>query len=192
MKSRLLMAVGLAGTIFAVQAQAQASAWVIDPAHSSVNFEIRNLGVSHVHGSFGNVRGTVMLDDKDITKSSVVATIDTTTVSTGVASRDTHLRAADFFDVEKNPAMAFKSTAVVKAAGKMQLIGDLTINGVTRSVTLELDGPTPPQASQGKMVSGFSASGKISRKEFNFGQKYTPPVMGDDVKFTVNVEIDKK
>ena len=112
MKSRLLMAVGLAGTIFAVQAQAQASAWMIDPEHSSVNFEIRNLGVSHVHGSFGNVRGTVMLDDKDITKSSVMATIDTTTVSTGVASRDTHLKAADFFDVEKNPAMAFKSTAV--------------------------------------------------------------------------------
>ena len=74
----------------------------------------------------------------------------------------------------------------------MQLIGDLTINGVTRSVTLELDGPTSPQTSQGKMVSGFSATGKISRKEFNFGQKYTPPVMGDDVKFTVNVEIDKK
>jgi polyisoprenoid-binding protein YceI len=191
MKSKLLLALTLAGTM--VSARAQTSTWTIDPAHSSVNFEILHMGVSHVHGAFGNVTGTVTLDDKDITKSSVAATIDTTTVSTGVAQRDTHLKSPDFFDVAKNPTVAFKSTAVTKVGGKLQLIGDLTINGVTKSVTLDLDGPTPPQTMQGKTISGFSASGKITRKEFDFGQKTSASALiGDDVKFTVDVEIDKK
>ena len=194
MKSKLLLALTLAGTMFSAHsnAQAQTSTWTIDPAHSSVNFEIIHLAVSHVHGAFGNVSGTVTLNDKDITKSSVTATIDTTTVSTGVAARDTHLKSPDFFDIEKNPAMMFKSTAVTKAGGKLQLIGDLTISGVTKSVTLDLDGPVPPQTNQGKTISAFSASGKISRKDFNFGPKFGPAVVGDDVKFTVDVEIDKK
>src|ERR1700722_6831636 len=105
MKNRLLLALTLAATTLSAHAYAQISTWAIDPAHSSVNFEIIHLGVSHVHGAFGNVKGTVTLNDKDITKSSVTATIDTTTVSTGVTARDTHLKSADFFDIEKNPAM---------------------------------------------------------------------------------------
>jgi polyisoprenoid-binding protein YceI len=192
MKRRLLLALTLAGTMVSAHAYAQTSTWAIDPAHSSVNFEILHMGVSHVHGAFGNVTGTVTLNDKDITKSSVTATIDTTTVSTGVAARDTHLKSPDFFDIAKNPAIAFKSTSVTNAGGKLQLIGDLTINGVTKSVTLDLDGPTPPQTNKDKTISGFSASGKLSRKEYGFGPKYTSPALGDDVKFSVDVEIDKK
>jgi len=192
MKNKLLLALTLAGTMFSAGGYAQTSTWGIDPAHSSVNFEILHLGVSHVHGAFGNVKGTVTLNDKDITKSSVEATIDTTTVSTGVAQRDTHLKSPDFFDVEKNPTMTFKSTSLTSAGGKLQLVGDLTISGVTKSVTLDLDGPTPPQTMQGKTVSGFSASGKLSRKDFAFGPKFSAPMLGDDVKFTVDVEIDKK
>ena len=194
MKSKVLLALTLAGTMFYAHAnaQAQASTWTIDPQHSSVNFEITHLTVSHVHGALGNVKGEVVLNDKDITKSSVTATIDTTTVSTGVADRDTHLKSADFFDIQKNPTMTFKSTGLTKAGGKLQLTGDLTIRGVTKSVTLEVDGPVPPQTSQGKTISAFSASGKLSRKEFNFGQKYGPAAIGDDVKFTVDLEIDKK
>jgi polyisoprenoid-binding protein YceI len=192
MKSDLLLALALAGTMLAGHAQAQTSMWEIDPAHSSVNFEILHMGVSHVHGSFGNVKGTVSLNDKDIAKSTVMAVIDTTTVSTGVAARDTHLKSADFFEIDKFPTMSFKSTAVTKSGDKLQLVGDLTIHGVTKTVSLDLDGPTPPQVNQGKTISGFSASGKISRKDFNFGQKYGSPVLGDDVKFTVDVEIDKK
>jgi polyisoprenoid-binding protein YceI len=166
--------------------------WAIDPNHSSVNFEILHLGVSHVHGSLLGVKGMVMLDEKDITKSTVAATIDTTTVSTGVEARDKHLKSPDFFDVEKNPTMTFKSTSLTKAGGKLKLTGDLTISGVTKSITLDLDGPAPPQVNQGKTISGFSASGTLSRKDFNFGPKFAPPVLGDDVKFTIDVEIDKK
>jgi polyisoprenoid-binding protein YceI len=192
MKNRLFLALTLAGTLLSVHAYAQTSTWAIDPAHSSVNFEIVHMGVSHVHGAFGNVKGVVTLNEKDITKSSVAATIDTTTVSTGVAQRDTHLKSADFFDVAKNPAMTFQSTSLTNSGGKLRLIGDLAINGVTRSVSLDLDGPTPPQTMQGKTISGFSASGTIKRSDYGFGAKFPPPLVGDEVKFTVDVEIDKQ
>ena len=88
--------------------------------------------------------------------------------------------------------MTFASTSLVKAGGKVRLIGNLTINGVTRNVTLDLDGPSAPQPNQGRTISGFSASGRLSRKDFGFGAKYSAPVIGDEVKFTVSVEIDKK
>jgi polyisoprenoid-binding protein YceI len=193
MKNRLLAALALAVTLFTTNAYAQTSTWAIDPAHSSVNFEIVHLGVSHVHGAFGNVKGTVTLNEKDITKSSVSATIDTTTVSTGVAQRDTHLKTDAFFNVEKYPAMSFQSTALTNAGGKQQLIGNLTINGVTKSVTLDLDGPATPQKNmQGKTISGFSASGTIKRSDFGFGAKFPPPMIGDEVKFTIDVEVDKQ
>jgi polyisoprenoid-binding protein YceI len=148
--------------------------------------------VSHVHGAFGDLKGTVTLDEKDITKSTVSATIDTTTVSTGVDARDKHLKSPDFFDIDKNPTMTFTSTSVAKVAGKLKLMGNLTISGVTKPVTLDLDGPVPPQTMQGKTISAFSASGTIKRSDYNFGPKFAPPVLGDDVKFTVDVEIDKK
>lgn len=192
MKNRLLLALAVAATLLSSHAYAQTSTWSIDPAHSSVNFTIAHMGVSHVHGAIGNVKGTVTLNDKDVTKSAVVATIDTTTVSTGVEARDKHLKSPDFFDVEKNPAMAFKSTSLTKSGGKTQLIGDLTISGVTKSVTLDLDGPTAPQTMQGKTISGFSASGTIKRSDFNFGASKFNAMLGDDVKFTVDVEIDKQ
>jgi polyisoprenoid-binding protein YceI len=192
MKNRLVLSLTLAGSLLSMPALAQTSTWTIDSAHSSVNFEILHLGVSHVHGAFGNVKGTVTLNDKDITKSTVDATIDTTTVSTGVDARDKHLKSPDFFDVEKSPAMAFKSTSLSRSGSKLLLTGDLTLNGVTKSVTLDLDGPTPPQTMQGKTISGFSASGVIKRSDYGFGPKFAPPILGNEVKFTVDVEIDKK
>jgi polyisoprenoid-binding protein YceI len=173
-------------------AYAQTSRWSIDSAHSSVNFEILHMGVSHVHGAFSRVKGIVTLDDKDVTKSSVDATIDTTTISTGMEMRDKDLKSSNFFDVEKYPSMTFKSTSVTKAAGKLQLIGELTLNGVTKSVTLNLDGPTLPQTMQGKTISGFSASGTIKRSDFNFGASKFNAVLGNEVKFTIDLEIDKQ
>src|SRR5215471_21559464 len=98
MRNRFLMALALASASFAsVSAHAQASNWTIDPAHSSINFEVRHMGVSNVHGAIGGVKGTVLYDEKDIIKSSVQSTADTTTVATGVEARDKHLKSADFF-----------------------------------------------------------------------------------------------
>ena len=192
MKRRLLLALVVAATLLPAGAYAQTSKWTIDPMHSGVNFEIVHMGVSHVRGAFSSVKGVVTLDDKDITKSSVDATIDTTTVSTGVEMRDKELKSSNFFDVEKCPSMTFKSTSVTKAAGKLQLIGDLTLNGVTKSVTLEFDGPASPRTTQGKTISGVSASGTIKRSDFNFGASKFNAMLGNEVKFTIDVEIDKQ
>jgi polyisoprenoid-binding protein YceI len=194
MRNRFLMALALATASFAGSgALAQSSTWTIDPNHSSINFEVRHLGVSNVHGSIGGIKGTVVYDEKDITKSSVEATADTNTVSTGVEARDKHLKSPDFFEVEKFPTLSFKSTSLSNSGGKLTLTGDLTLHGVTKSVTLDVDGPAPPQTDKnGKTRSGFSATGKLKRSDFNFGSKFPSAMIGDDVKFSIDVEIDKQ
>lgn len=193
MKNRFLSLIAVAGLCLAgVSSHAQTSSWTIDPAHSSVQFQIRHLGVSNVRGSLTGVKGTVQLDDKDVTKSSVMATIETSTVSTNNDARDKHLKSPDFFDVGKNPQITFKSSSFSNAGGKLQMTGDLTLNGATKPVTLDVDGPAPPQKGMGgKMVSGFSATGTLKRSDYNFGPKYAPPMLGDEVKFTIDIEIGK-
>jgi polyisoprenoid-binding protein YceI len=175
-----------------VSAFAQSSSWVIDPNHSQVNFQIRHAEVSTVRGSISGVSGTVVWNDKDPSKSSVEATINTTTVSTNNEKRDGHLKSPDFFNVEKFPTMTFKSTSVTGSGGKLQVIGDLTLAGVTKSVTLDVDGPTAPVKGMGdKMVTGFSATGTLKRSDFNFGTKFGAPMLSDEVKFTIDVEAGK-
>lgn len=194
MKLRKFVALAV-GTLSMVcaGASAQTSTWIIDPGHSSVAFTIRHLAVSNVHGTITGVKGTVLLDEKDVTKSSVTATMDSATVNTGSDRRDKDLKSPDFFNVEKNPTIAFKSTAVTKNGGKLQLIGDLTLNGVTKPITMDLDSPTPPVTQKnGKVMSGFSATGMVKRADYNFGSKYTAPLLGDDVKLTIDVEISKQ
>lgn len=194
MRNRFSMALALAAASLAgSSALAQTTTWAIDPAHSSINFEVRHMGVSNVHGSLGDVSGTVLYNDKDIVKSSVEASAATTTVSTGVEKRDTHLKSGDFFDVQKFPKLTFKSTSFSNAGGKLTLTGDLTLNGVTKNVTLDVDGPAPPQTdAKGVTRSGFSATGKLKRSDFGFGSKFPSAVVGDDIKFSIDVEIDKK
>jgi polyisoprenoid-binding protein YceI len=194
MRSKFLLALTLGVLSLAgASAQAQTSTWAIDPAHSSVTFEVRHMAVSNIHGSITGVTGTVTLNEKDITRSSVNAAIDTNTLTTNVDARDKHLKSPDFFDVAKYPQIVFKSTSLKQSGGKLQLTGDLTLTGVTKSITFDLDGPAPPQtAKDGKTRSGFSATGILKRSDFNFGPKFAPPMLGDDVKFTIDVEIDKQ
>ena len=185
----LILAAGLITTA----ASAQTSTWKIDPVHSGVEFRILHLGVSHVNGSFSKVTGVVHLDDKDVTHSSVEASIDVSTVNTNEPKRDDHLKSPEFFNLAQFPAITFKSTSLTHSGGKLILTGDLTLAGVTKPVTLTVDGPAAPQKGMGgAIVSGFSATGTLSRKDFNFGQKYTAPVLGDDVTFTIDIEMDKQ
>jgi polyisoprenoid-binding protein YceI len=175
-----------------VNAFAQPSTWTIDKNHSQVNFAIKHALVSTVRGSISGITGTVVWDDKDPTKSSVEATMTAATVSTNNDARDKHLKSPDFFDVEKYPTLTFKSTSVTSSGGKLQVVGDLTLTGVTKSVTLTVDGPTAPQKGQGgKLVTGFSATGTLKRRDFNFGPKFGESVIGDDIQFTIDVEADK-
>jgi polyisoprenoid-binding protein YceI len=194
MKNKFLTLATVGISLAGISLQAQTSTWTIDPAHSGTNFQLKHLAVSTVRGSIGGLKGTVVLDGKDITKSTVNATIDTSTVNTGTEKRDNHLKSPDFFDIAKFPTMVFKSTSITGTSGNLKLVGDLTLAGVTKSVTLDLDGPSAPQKTpKGGTISGFSASGKINRKDFEFGTKSAANVaVGDEVKFTIDVEIDKQ
>ena len=175
-------------------AVAQASTWASDPAHSEIDFSIRHMSVSNVHGRIGNVAATIVLNDADITKSAVTATIDVNTIDTGVAQRDTHLKSEAFFDVAKFPSASFASTSVVKNGSKLTVTGNLTLHGVTKPVVLDVEGPgTPvPGMMDHKLHSGFTATTTISRTAFGIGPNFPAAMVGDDVKLTIELEIVKQ
>ena len=186
----------LAAGMFVAAASAQTSTWKIDPAHSRIEFKVRHLGVSNVRGILSIPKATpyfVKLDEKDITKSSVEVTIDATSVDTAEPARDTHLKSDAFFNIAKYPTITFKSTSITKVNGKLTLTGDLTLAGVTKPVTLTLDGPAPPQTdAKGVTRSGFSAIGLLRRSDFNFAPGFPAAAVGNDVDFTIDVEMDKQ
>jgi polyisoprenoid-binding protein YceI len=192
MNRRLFTSLALGLLLTAAPAFAQTSTWTLDKNHCQINFQTRHMGVSTVRGSISGIEGTLLWDDKDPTKSSVTATADTNTVTTNNEARDKHLKSPDFFDVAKFPTLAFKSTGVTKVNGKLQITGDLTLAGVTKPVTLDVDGPSAPQKGMGgKLVTGLSATGTLKRSDFNFGSKFPSAVIGDDIIFTIDVEADK-
>ena len=192
MNRRIFTAALSALLLTGVSAFAQNSTWTIDKNHAQTNFQIRHMGVSTVRGSISGITGTIVWNDKDPSKSSVEATIDTTTVNTNNAGRDKDLKSANYFDVEKFPTMTFKSTSVSRVGDKLQVVGDLTLLGVTKSVTLDVDGPTPPQKGMGgKQVIGLSATGMIKRTDFNFAPKMPAMALGDEVKITIDVEANQ-
>lgn len=177
---------------FAAFAQAN-NTWDIDSAHSNASFEIKHLGVSTVRGSIHHIDGKLVWDDKDPAKCSVVADLDASTINTGEPKRDEHLKSPDFFDVAKYPKLHFQSTQVTKVNGKFKVVGNLTLGGQTKPVTLDVDGPvTPQKGMRGGLLSGFSATTTISRKDFNFAPKFGQPMLGDDVKIVLDLEINQK
>lgn len=172
---------------------AQTSTWVPDKAHSAVDFSVLHLGLSNVRGRFGNIGGSVILNEGDITKSSVNVTIDVTSVDTGVAARDGDLKGANFFDVAQFPTATFVSTNVSKTPNGLNVAGNLTLHGVTKPVTLQVEGPTGPiQGMDHKPHSGFAATATIERKDFDIATKFPAAVVGDEVKLTVDLDIAKQ
>ncbi|HET8659408.1 MAG TPA: YceI family protein [Micromonosporaceae bacterium] len=140
--------------------------FVIDPAHTRVGFVARHLMVSKVRGAFTGVAGEVTIAE-DPAQSTVTASIDTATITTGAPDRDAHLRGADFLDVAVHPAMTFRSKAVTSLeGGSFTLLGDLTIKDVTREVTLTVDFEGVARSPWGQEVIGFSARTEIDREEF--------------------------
>lgn len=178
-------------------AAAQTNSWQIDPAHSEADFTIRHMGISNVHGRFGNINGVITLDEKDPTKSSVNATIDAATVDTGVSQRDGHLKSPDFFDVAKFPTITFVSKSVTRTGNNYTVVGDLTMHGVTKPVTLHLDelGKEQP-GMDGKAHRGFSATTTIHRQDFglvwNGTLKSGDAVVGDDAQISLSIEAAKQ
>jgi polyisoprenoid-binding protein YceI len=180
-----------------LSALAQTSTWNIDPAHSTAQFTVRHLAISNVTGNFTKVTGSIVLNEKDITQSQVSASIDVSSVDTRVEARNKDLKSPNFFDVEKYPTIEFKSKRIVNEGGKLQVIGDLTIHGTTREVTLDVDGPTPELADPwGNSRRGISATTTINRKDFNLMYnnllKTGEAVVGDNVKIQIDAEMVKK
>ena len=180
-----------------LSALAQTSTWNIDPAHSTAQFTVRHLGISNVTGNFTKVTGSIVLNEKDITQSQVSASIDVSSVDTRVEARDKDLKSPNFFDVEKYPTIEFKSKRIVSGGGKLQVIGDLTIHGTTREVTIDVDGPTPELADPwGNSRRGISATTTINRKDFNLVYNKLlntgEAVVGDNVKIQIDAETVKK
>lgn len=185
------VAVAVAVLAFAASAAAQLETWKLDPNHSTAQFSVRHMGISTVRGNFTKVTGSAQYDPKDVTKSSLEATIDATSIDTRVEMRDNDLRSPNYFDVQKYPTITFKSKKVEAAGeGKLKITGDLTIRGTTKEVVLDVDGPSAPITDpRGNQHIGASATTKVNRKDF--GVSGAPTMVGDEVTITLDVELVK-
>src|SRR5215469_9276909 len=186
--SRIVLTIVAVLAISALAA-AQTGTWQIDPNHSSAQFAVKHLGVSTVRGAFTKVSGSATYDAADSSKSSVDVSIDASSVDTRVQMRDNDLRSPNFLDVQKYPTITFKTKqAKAAGAGKLQLIGDLTIHGVTKEVVLDVDGPSAQiKDPWGNQRIGATATTKINRNDF--GVKGLPGVVGDDISITIDTEL---
>ena len=176
----------------------KATQWQIDPAHSAAHFSVRHLMISNVRGDFSKISGNPVLDPADLTRSTVEVSLETATINTREPQRDEHLRSADFFDVAKYPAMTFRSKQITAfGAGRFKLAGNLTIRGVTREVTFDVEGPAPAiKDPWGNVRTGVTATAKINRKDFglvwNTLIEGGGVVVGDEVSITFEAELVQK
>jgi polyisoprenoid-binding protein YceI len=169
--------------------------FVVDKNHSMATFKVRHM-VSNVVGQFRDFNADVDIDRENPAKSSVAFTINATSIDTGNANRDTHLRSPDFFDVEKFPTITFKSTAIAaKSKTEFDVTGDLTMHGVTRRVTLPVTFGGFGKTARGEKA-GFEVETTLNRKDYgvlwNKNLDEGGLLLGDDVKVTINLEMDKK
>ena len=174
-------------------ALAQTSTWAPDKAHSEVDFSVLHMSLSNVRGRFGNIGGTVIWNDADITKSTINVTIDVTSVDTGVPQRDGDLKSPNFFDVSQYPTATFVSTSIAKAGSGLTINGNLTVHGVTKPVSLDVQGPTGPVPGMDhKPHSGFSATTTVKRTDFGIATKFPATIVGDEVKLTIDLDLAKQ
>lgn len=177
--------------------QTATSTWNLDPVHSVAEFKVKHMMISNVKGHFTGISGVLALDENEIANSRVEATIDASTINTRDPQRDGHLKSPDFFDVDKYPALVFKSTAIQRTGrDELAVTGDLTIHGVTRQVVFDVDGPTPPGKDPwGNTRLGLSATAKINRKDFgltwNAALETGGILVGDEVIITLDVQFVK-
>ena len=178
-------------------AQTVTTTWNIDPVHSVAEFKVKHMMISNVKGQFITLTGVLNLDEADLSKSNVEASIDAASINTRDAQRDAHLKSADFFEVEKFPTLSFKSTRVNRVDdGQLAVSGDLTIHGITRNVVFTVEGPTPAAKDPwGNTRMGLAATARINRKDFgltwNSALESGGILVGDEVTITLEVEFVK-
>jgi polyisoprenoid-binding protein YceI len=188
------MLTGLAVLLgFASPVWAQSN-WSIDPAHSAAQFQVKHLMISTVRGEFGKMSGTVSFDGRNFSSVKAEAVIDAGSINTREKKRDDHLRSADFFDAAKFPTITFKSKRVENVKGSsFNLVGDLTIRGVTKEVTLEVEATPVVKGMGGEPRIGASAKTRLNRQDF--GVKWNRSldtggvVVSDEVQITLDLEL---
>ena len=165
--------------------------WNIDLAHSGIGFSIGHMVVSKVRGRFGKFTGSILLDDDDLTRSSVEVTIDASSIDTGTPQRDAHLRATDFFDVETFPELRFRSKRIEKLdEARYRVIGDLTIRDVTREVPLDVEYGGRGKDPWGNERIGFVAKATLDRKDFGLKWNQVLEAGGFLVGDRVDIDLD--
>ena len=189
-----LFSISLAASL---ESRAEAVTYVIDPDHSQVIFKVKHMGISTVTGRFDLVEGNYTFDDADVSKSSVETTIQTASINTNKQKRDDHLKSPDFLNVDKNPTITFKSKEVKKGDGDdFTIVGDLTINGVTKQVELDAEYGGKAVDPMGNERTAFTAETRIDRKDYGITWNKTLDsgglVVGDDVRIQLEVEGIKK
>jgi polyisoprenoid-binding protein YceI len=188
---KLAVLLSLAPTL----ALAASSSWNVDASHSQVGFAVKHLVISNVRGEFAAFQGKLLLDDSDVTKSTVEATIDVNSLDTKVADRDAHLKGPDFFDVAKFASITFKSTKVAKAGkDRLQVTGDLTLHGVTKPVVLDVTTSPVVKGMYGETRRAFAATTRIDRKAFGLTWNKlveAGPAVGDEVTIALDLELVK-
>jgi len=195
---RRFAALAIVATAIPAAAAAQTQSWTIDPGHSAATFSVRHMVIANVKGEFDGPVGTASFDPKDLSTLRIEATIDARTVNTRNTDRDKGLRSDLFFDVAKYPRITFKSRSVtVEGSGKLRVLGDLTIRGVTKPVTLAVDGPTAEiKDIWGSRRIGATATTTIDRRDF--GLVYNRvlegggAVVGDQVSISLDIELTTK
>jgi polyisoprenoid-binding protein YceI len=170
--------------------------WDIDVGHSAIHFWVRHMVISKVHGRFARWSGSIQLDEQDLGRSSVDVHIDASSIDTQVADRDAHLKSPDFLDVAKYPELTFRSKRIEKAGGGYRVVGDLSLHGVTREVTLDAEFAGTGKDPWGNQRAGFSAKASLDRREFglqwNAALETGGVLVGEKVEITIELEAVKK
>ena len=174
----------------------EVTTWKIDPAHTNVEFAAKHMMITTVRGHFGKVEGEIHLDEQDLSNSTAEATIETPSINTGVEQRDAHLRSADFLDVEKYPTLTFKSRSLKGSGDEFKLVGDLTIRGTTKPITLDVTLEGRAKDPWGGERLGFTAVTKIDRREFgltwNQALEAGGILVANDIKITIEGQAVKQ
>ncbi len=180
-------------TLLLIAGAAYSQSWTMDKAHSQLNFGIAHLGISEIDGTFGTATATITSSKDDFSDAAVELTADVNSINTGNEQRNNHLKSDAFFDASKFGTLTFKSTSFKNVGGKnFQVTGDLTLHGVTKSVTLNavFNGTTVHPQSK-KTVAGFKVTGIIKRSDFGIAPSFPATYLGDDVMLNANTEFIK-
>lgn len=171
--------------------------WIVDPTHSAIEFSVKHMMIAKVKGSFNKFEASILANPSDLTTAEIDFTVDVSSIDTRNADRDNHLRSADFFDVEKNPTLTFKSTKIVKTdEDEYDVTGNVTLNGVTQEETFNITFEGQGKDPWGNEKAGFSGKGKVKRSDYgltyNAALETGGVLIGDQITLTIEIEAAKE